>query len=197
MIDLVAGFDHEAQIALIKELADEFGTDPSNGGTNPDKILTGLQRYANTRGFELSRLELKTWRWVSAANKEYKTATKPDAGWMREAARNTDTVMLFNFGWYREGDDRYTRKGGHWVAVVGAGAENEFYVHNPLLPPATQTQQTRLSLSLLNDDLTAAVDKGEVNLKGYYEGNGPGLPHGKKFKAILDAVLVFSVAKER
>src|SRR6195256_6311237 len=41
--DLVPGTGHKDQITLIQELAEEFGTDPSIGGTNPDKILTGLQ----------------------------------------------------------------------------------------------------------------------------------------------------------
>src|SRR5438105_2216253 len=35
--NLVPGSTHKDQIKLIKELADEFSTDPSIGGTNPDK----------------------------------------------------------------------------------------------------------------------------------------------------------------
>src|SRR2546426_1848851 len=42
---LVPGTDHASQIKLIQELGEEFGTDPSIGGTNPDKVLTGLQSY--------------------------------------------------------------------------------------------------------------------------------------------------------
>src|SRR5437762_12996549 len=45
MKNLVPGTGHKDQISLIQELAEEFGTDPSIGGTNPDKILTGLQCY--------------------------------------------------------------------------------------------------------------------------------------------------------
>ena len=36
-------------------------------------------------------------------------------------------------------------------------------------------------------------DAGEANMKGYFEGEGPGLPHGDKVTAILDAVIVFSL----
>ena len=36
-------------------------------------------------------------------------------------------------------------------------------------------------------------DSGEANMKGYFEGEGPGLPHGDKVTAILDAVIVFSL----
>src|SRR5256714_13689088 len=44
--DLVPGTEQKKdQIKLIQELAEEFSTDPSIGGTNPDKVLTGLQSY--------------------------------------------------------------------------------------------------------------------------------------------------------
>ena len=32
-------------------------------------------------------------------------------------------------------------------------------------------------------------------MKGYYEGNGLGLPHGENVTAILDGVIVFSLKK--
>jgi hypothetical protein len=35
----------------------------------------------------------------------------------------------------------------------------------------------------------------ETNMKGYYTGEGPGLPRGKIKAAILDAVIVFSFRK--
>src|SRR3989440_5896404 len=103
MKNLVPGTGHDDQIKLIKELAEEFGTDPSIGGTNPDKILTGLQSYAESKGYELTRLEMKSWRGVSSDNKEFKIGAKPDMTWMRSAASSKDTVVLFNFGWYYEG----------------------------------------------------------------------------------------------
>src|SRR2546425_7751920 len=52
MKNLVPGTGHKDQISLIQELAEEFGTDPSIGGTNPDKILTGLQSYVESKGYE-------------------------------------------------------------------------------------------------------------------------------------------------
>ena len=193
--DLVPGADHDAQIALIQELAEDFETDPSIGGTNPDKILTGLQSYVERKGYELSRLELKSWRGVSAENKEFVLGTKPDLAWMRAAARTEATVVLFNFGWYYEEGDSYTRKGGHWVAVVGAGSEAEFEVHNPMLRTDEQTEKTAIELSPIDHDFNAKIENRARNMKGYYEGDGAGLPHGAKVKAILDAVIVFSVAK--
>src|SRR5436190_7475396 len=103
LTDLVPGTQSKAdQIELIEELAEHFQTDPSIGGTNPDRILSGLQSYVKSKGYELSRLELMTWRPVSKANKKFKIGIKPDLSWMRNAARSKDTVMIFNFGWYYE-----------------------------------------------------------------------------------------------
>ena len=195
MKDLVAGTGHKEQIKLIQELAEEFGTDPSIGGTNPDKILTGLQSYVKSKGYEASRLELRSWRGVSAANKEFKTGAKPEMSWMRSSARSKDTVVIFNFGWYHKTEDGYERKGGHWVAVVGIGSDSEFIVHNPILPSEKQSDKRSVKLTLLDNDFIVAKESGEANMKGYYEAEGPGLPHGDSVTAILDSVIVFTLKK--
>ena len=99
--------------------------------------MTGLRSYVAAKGYDLTRLELVSWRGVSTENKKFKTGTKPGMAWMQSAARDKDTVMIFNFGWYHKTEDGYTRKGGHWVAVVGAGS-GEFIVHNPILQSEKQ-----------------------------------------------------------
>jgi hypothetical protein len=192
---LVPGTGHKDQISLIQQLAEEFGTDPSIGGTNPDKILTGLRSYVESKGYELNRLELKSWRGVSSANKQFKIGTRPDLSWIRSAVGSKDAVVIFNFGWYHETDDGYERKGGHWVNVVGASG-NEFIVHNPILPPEKQSEKKSVELTALGEDFIVSKDSGEANMKGYYEGEGPGLPHGDTVTAILDAVIVFSIKKQ-
>jgi hypothetical protein len=205
---LVPGTDHDNQIKLIKELADEFGTDPSIGGTNQDKVLTGLRSYMKSKGYEFNRLEIKTWRVVSESNKEFRLGIKPDMAWLRSAAGSKDTIVVFNFGWYKKDGDSYTRNGGHWINVVGVSG-NEFIVHNPILNPEKQSENKSLELTVIDRDFLADVgtatpakdadivnkESGEVNLKGFPEGNGPGLPHGENVTAILDAVIVFSLKK--
>ncbi len=193
--DLTFGAGHDEQIQLIQELAEAFGTDPSIGGTNPDKILTGLQSWLETRGYECDRLELMSWRGVSAANRELKTGTKPDLEWMQRAVERADTVVLLNFGWYYpagEGDS-YERKGGHWVVAVGADTETKLRVHNPLLAPEEQAEQTAVQLTQIEEDLTVTGGPEDGDMAGYYEGDGAGLPHGQMVRAILDAVIVFSL----
>lgn len=200
MKGLVPGMQSKKdQIKLIEELADHFQTDPSQGGTNPDKILTGLQSYVNSKGYTLSRLELMTWRPVSNSNKKFKIGTKPDISWMRSAVRSKDTIVVFNFGWYYETEDGYSRKSGHWVVVVGAGLDsNEFYIHNPILPPEEQSRKTSVTLTRLDEDfivVEGAKDE-DTNMIGYYNGEGPGLPRGNGVEAaILDSVIVFSLKK--
>src|SRR5205823_5787004 len=108
-------------------------------------------------------------------------------------------VVVFNFGWYYEDDDGYKRKGGHWVAVVGVGTDaNEFYVHNPAIQSNEQTKKTSLVLNRLDEDFnvtdTGVKDVDEINMIGYYNGEGAGLPHSNSMAAaILDSVIVFSL----
>ena len=193
---LVSGTDHASQIILIKDLAEKFQTDPSIGGTNPDRILTGLQTYVKAKGYSFERLEVMTWRGLSASNKKLKLGTKPRLAWMQKAAAREDTVVAFNFGWYYDGDDGYTRKGGHWVAVVGVAADSaKFYIHNPALPSKDQSVNTSVLLTRLDEDFTVIKGEEETSMTGYYKGNGPGLPHGKNVEALLDAVIVFSLKK--
>ncbi len=196
MKNLVPGTDHESQIALIKSLAKEFHTDPSIGGTNPDRILTGLQSYVKSKSYSFGRLEVMTWRGLSTANKIFSRGKKPKLSWMRDAARNEDTAVFFNFGWYYSENDDYTRKGGHWVAVVGADSDSaRFYVHNPLLPSKDQFAKTSVVLTRLDKDFSVLKGSDESNMLGYYQAEGPGLPHGKSVTAVLDAVIVFSLKK--
>jgi hypothetical protein len=197
--DLVDSTDHDGQIALITELAADMKTDPTDG-TNPDKILTGLLKYAKKHGYAFERLELATWRGVSSANRKYKIGTKPALSWMTAAAKDPDVVEVFNFGWYKEDDDGgYTRHDGHWVNIVGSGPEtSQFELHNPLLKSERQKTDTSITLSPLSDDFVVTGANGqESNRNGYYQAEGVGLPFNKEkiSAAVLDSVIVFKVKK--
>lgn len=50
-------------------------------------------------------------------------------------------------------------------------------------------------LTSLDEDFVVTRQSKEVNMKGYYEADGPGLPHRDSVTAILDGVLVFSLKK--
>lgn len=195
---LVSGRSHEDQIELIKELAEAMNTDPKEG-TNPDKILTGLKEYVEGRGLQFKRLEVATWRKLSSANKACLVGAKPSLDWMRKAALDPDCVEIFNVGWYREENAGYSRKGGHWITVVGAGSgATDFAVHNPLLASETQKVKSGVTLTKLDHEFKFVNADGDEagDMNGYFRVDGPGLPFGgKTAAAVLDSVIVFSVQK--
>ncbi len=195
--DLVPGTEKkEDQIKLVEELAEAFGTDPKKGGSNMDKIIPGLQSYVKSKGYDFSRLELVIWRSVKDENNKFKIGSKPDISWMRSAVRSKDTVVIFLFSWFdsKTEEDDYGARGGHYVIAVDAASDaNEFTIHNPGLTSEKQSENKSVVLKILDEDFVVTRHTGEVNMKGYYEAEGPGLPHN--MVAILDGVLVFSLKK--
>lgn len=200
--NLVDGTDHNAQISLIKKLAEHMDTDPEIG-TNPSKIIYGLQDYLETRGYAFARLEITGWRRIDADHKEFLSSRKPELKWLLKAAEDPDAVMILNNGWYRNTEDGgYIRKGGHFVIVVGAGPRSsELQVHNPAMEPEKQKENTSVTLtpivgSLIADATSNGVE--ELNLEGYFKMEGPGLPYSseKAAFAALDFVIVFKLKRQ-
>ena len=197
MARLVDGSGHDAQVRLIKELASLMATDPKIG-TSPDKILTGLRKYVAAKGFQFRTLELSSWRSVTKANKSFKVGSKPNLSWITRAVEDPDSVVVFNVGWYDWKDDQevYFRKGGHWITVVGAGpAQSEFHVHNPSLTPQAQAEKISVKLKQVDKDFSVmGSNEEEKNMAGYYQVSGPGLPYNSEVRtAVLDSVIVFSL----
>ncbi|GEM_PF-1611866 len=201
MKDLVDGTDHGAQVALIKKLAEHMDTDPDIG-TNPSKIINGLESYLQGKGYSFASLEVAGWRNLNDEHEKYLVSKKPEMQWMQKAVKDPDTVVIFNNGWYRETDDGdYIRKGGHFVIAVGAGPNaGEFQVHNPALDPDEQQTETAVTMTPLGSDIVADAKANgveELSLDGYYKMEGPGIPHTKEKAAFaaLDFVIVFKLKK--
>jgi hypothetical protein len=201
MTDLVDGTGHDAQIALIKTLADEMDTDPEIG-TNPSKIIDGLTSYLESKGYSFARLEVAGWRNLNDEHEKYLVSKKPDMQWIHKAVEDPDAVVILNNGWYREaGGDSYLRKGGHFVIAVGAGpGDGQFQVHNPALEPDEQRTETSVTLTPIGGNTVADAKANgveELHLDGYYKMEGPGLPFTseKAAFAALDFVIVFKVKK--
>jgi len=72
----------------------------------------------------------------------------------------------------------------------------QFLVHNSLLSSDEQPSHSLVTLQRLTYDFQV-VKSGSANgnMDGYYQVDGPGLPHGKKIAAALDSVIVFSIRK--
>ncbi len=197
---LVDGTDHKSQIALIKALAEHMDTDPDIG-TNPSNLIDGLNEYLHAKGFQLANLEMAGWRRLKAEHEAFRVAEKPTLAWLRAAADDPDTILILNNGWYREGDDGYTRKGGHFVIAVGAGpGASELQVHNPALEPEEQKSETSVVLAPLGAEIVAEAKSNGVDqlaLDGYFKMQGPGLPFTAKKAAFaaLDFAIAFKVKK--
>lgn len=201
MTDLVDGTDHKSQVALVKALAEHMETDPDIG-TNPSKIIYGLQEYLQARGYSLATLEIAGWRRIDSEHRKFLVSRKPSLPWMVKAVEDPDTVLILNNGWYRDTEDGgCVRKGGHFVVAVGAGpGASQFRVHNPALEPDEQKTSTSVTLTPVSESIVAdATSNGveELELQGYYKMRGPGLPFTTKKAAFaaLDFVIAFKVKK--
>jgi hypothetical protein len=192
---LADGAGEKAQIALVKELAKDLKTDPTQG-TSADEVLTGLVRYAASRGSAIDKIEVATWRSLSKDNERHRIAQRPDLAWARAAIADPDTVVLANVGWYKKDPKGYARDGGHWVNVVGEGARpDELQIRNSLLKVDEQRAKTGVTLTKL-DQFDRVDGKTSTSMAGYYRVEGPALPYGgSTVAAVLDCVLVFRPKK--
>lgn len=199
MDDLVDATDHDGQIALVKELGEAMGTDPA-AGTGPDQILSGLRTYVEGRGYSFERLEIASWRSVTGDNKKCFIGAKPDLEWLTRAVADPDTIVLGNFGWYKQGANGiYARNSGHWVNIADTGEEGCFEIRNPALKPDVQQKNTSIELTPVEDDFVYKWPGGKgMNMAGYFQAEGVGLPFGKQYvtAAVLDAVIVFKLKKD-
>ncbi len=198
--DLVPGTEKKGdQIKLIEELAELFETNPNKNGSTWDKTLTGLQSYVTSKGYDFRRLEVVTFSPLKTdENNNFRIGSKPDLSWVRSAVRSKDTVVIFLFSRFetKSEEDDVARTGGHFVIAVGAGPDsNEFIIHNPAFESEKQSEKKSIVLTKLDEDFVVTRSSKEVNMKGYYEADGPGFPHKDTVTAILDGVLVFSLKK--
>ncbi|MBI9073931.1 MAG: hypothetical protein JEZ02_00875 [Desulfatibacillum sp.] len=98
-------------------------TDPKKG-TGPSHVMAGLFRYLTDQGYERAVVQYQGWR--SHPKFSHTGVVYPDLAWIKEGLVGGGAVWL-NIGWYNyDGKSAtYTRVGGHWVTVVGYGADRE------------------------------------------------------------------------
>ncbi|MFN3432228.1 MAG: hypothetical protein ACK46X_20045 [Candidatus Sericytochromatia bacterium] len=195
---LVEETDHDGQVALIKELAEHMETDPDQG-TSPGQILNGVYSYMENLEYSVGTMEVAGWRPLGSDNEEFSIAKKPSFAWLKDAAKNPDTVVLLNVGWYKAEAGGYRRYGGHWVTVVGAGpGQWDLQVRNPAIRAGDQARLSTVSFTTLGNNAAIAKTPAPARglpptLAGYYKVAGPGLPHGNAITAVLDCAMVFTV----
>ncbi len=132
----------KAQTDLVHSIMDggfvkmrpEDGT-PKGGGTSAFGIAQGVRAYVESKGYQIDELKMA------------QILTEPSADYPSGMLSNTlsldavkkafaDGAMVWlNIGWYaRVGDDGlYTRKGGHFVTLVGFGKDASGKVDDSVL----------------------------------------------------------------
>lgn len=108
------------QHELIRQLGSPQYINTGKGGSSPDMILTGVQKFLNERNYNSAKLKFYGWRPVPQEFKAHSTI--PDLQLAKDALLKNDAVWL-NIGWYdyNEKKKEYKRTGGHWVTFVGYG----------------------------------------------------------------------------
>lgn len=129
-------FDDE--VKLVKLLGSKAYMDTSLvNGTGTTKLMRGIKKYVQGRGYEIEQLEYQGWR---KHPKEMKTKFPiPRLSWIKEGIVGNGAVWL-NVGWYKydSSEDKYMRIAGHWVTLVGYGKDengsinpNTLILHDP------------------------------------------------------------------
>ena len=86
-------------------------------GTTVNGFLKGVERYVQSRGYEIDSLTYSGWE---SCHPEYFTGQKNVSPETIIEALNTKSAVWLKVGWYRyvPGKSEYRRFAGHWVTVV-------------------------------------------------------------------------------
>jgi hypothetical protein len=112
--------DKESQIRMIHQLAaEDFMNTTGKRGTNPPRLMAGVEKFVAQAGYRVTRLEQTGWRDQTArfpAKSEI-----PTLAWIQQGIAAKGGAVWLNVGWYdrKPGSAEYQRIGGHWVTVVG------------------------------------------------------------------------------
>lgn len=181
------GTAKRAQIALIRTLASkEYMSTSPTMGTDPDRVLAGIEAYVNDAGYSIEELSFEGWRPVP---EEYAYSELPDLDDVRTAIADAQSAVWLNVGWYTYDEDTgdYKRSGGHWVTVVGYVGD-DLLIHDPQPAAGSAARTQRISFEeIAEGQLTGRYPNLPRDAAGYYEVGGE-MVSGKK-TCILDGVV--------
>lgn len=200
---LPLGQGAQPQIDLINLLATPgyLGTDPRKG-TAPGTVLSGLEKYVVSKGYQCSTMEYEGWRPVGRGRELFVKADRPDLDWMKAGILNPHGVVWLNIGWYTStSDGQWKRKGGHWVALVGFDAHDPsaLFIDNPgTRDNGDKPGDPAREVVYLRPIGAGTLDTGEgpaQDTSKMYQVSGPGLPIRPGTMAFLDGAIVLVVDK--
>jgi C-terminal processing protease CtpA/Prc len=118
-----SGSPFDDQVKLVKLLSSKRYMDTSlTNGTGTTKLMRGVKKYIQDRGYEIAQLEYEGWR---KHPQEMQTRFPvPRLSWIKEGILGNGAAWL-NAGWYKynSSKDEYIRIAGHWVTLVGYGKD--------------------------------------------------------------------------
>ncbi len=124
-------FDDEVKLVKLLGSKAYMNTSIING-TGTTKLMRGIKKYVQSRGYEIEQLEYQGWR---KHPKEIKTKfSVPRLNWIKEGILGNGAVWL-NVGWYKydSSKDKYMRIAGHWVTLVGYGKDENGRINTNIL----------------------------------------------------------------
>lgn len=193
----------QSQIELIRTLAssDYMGTARRNG-TGPRRLMEGMHKYVTQRGYEFERLEFRGWIPVPRQYNPDKSRATREA--IAQAMAHPRGVAVANIGWYThdEATDTYTRHGGHWMTLTGAGINADgqrdktaVLLHDPS-PRSGRSKATHHSqlVPLQSGKLTGSKQGLPTTAEGVYEVRGgiviKKVVEGEQTRPLVDGVVV-------
>ena len=126
----------QAEMACL--LGEKYMETRLDEGTSPAALLEGVAQFIKDCGYRYSKLQYEGWRQHPS---QFDTGVvAPNLDWIKSGLLPGDSAVWLNLGWYRHDrkTDRYERLGGHWITLVGFGADkngkedpNSLVVHDP------------------------------------------------------------------
>jgi len=189
------------EVELVKLLGSKAYMDTSlEYGTGTTKLIRGIKKYLQERGYETKRLEYQGWRKHPPEMRS--RFPVPRLSWIKQSILGKGAVWL-NVGWYEynRSRDEYTRIAGHWVTLVGYGKDENgrldptiLILHDPSPRAGKSFRNEYASVSrILRGKLVGEWVGLPRSAAGYYK-LGPGM-HIKREanSAVIDGVIVLEL----
>ena len=202
----------KAQVALVHAItADGFVKMKEGSGASPAYVAKGVRAYVESKGYEIERLD------IAPVLNDAPTDFPPSAHALSieaiKEAFQKGAVVWLAIGWYERNGEAttYTRKGGHFVTLVGYGKDASGNVDDSILIFRNPSQRAgrnypnefvRLRRMTSSDHFAGGnfagryqSDKGR-SAEGRFEIVG-GIPLGARTTAVIDnaTILVLKPAK--
>jgi len=135
------------EVKLVKLLGSKAYIDTSLvNGTGATKLMRGIKKYVQHRGYEIEQIEYQGWR---KHPEEMKTRfAVPRLSWIKQGILGNGAIWL-NVGWYKynPSKDEYKRIAGHWVTLIGYGKDENGKVNPTILILHDPSPRTGITFS--------------------------------------------------